>query len=150
MMERKGTYSPKEAFSKLSPYWNLEKDEAIMDFDGDPLRANSTRYKVFHNSLICCTCGIKGKFFAKERSLPVMSDKFHLNLYAVDENGEEVLMTQDHIIPRSKGGSNGVSNLQTMCCRCNCNKGNVMEVDDEFKGSYKKNRRVGKTASKGN
>ena len=37
-------------------------------------------------------------------------------------------LTLDHIKPWSKGGENTVSNLQTMCRRCNCAKGNRMEV----------------------
>lgn len=37
----------------------------------------------------------------------------------IDENGKEVLMTKDHIIPKSKGGANDISNYQTMCKRCN-------------------------------
>lgn len=37
----------------------------------------------------------------------------------IDENGKEVLMTKDHVIPKSKGGANDISNYQTMCKRCN-------------------------------
>lgn len=103
MMERKGIFSISKSFQKIIPYWNLPPKEAIINFDGDPLKATSLRYKVFHNSLKCCICGIEGKYFAKERSLPAVSDKFHLNLYALDEKGNEVLMTKDHIIPKSKG-----------------------------------------------
>ncbi len=148
MMERKGIYPIKETFEKLIPYWDIY--DSVIDFDGDPLRACSVRYKVFYKSIKCCKCGIEGKYFAKERSLPANSDKFHLNLYAVDKDGKEVLMTKDHIIPKSKGGSNKVENMQTMCCRCNEKKGNIMEDGDEFKGYYKKNRRIGEDASNGN
>lgn len=52
---------------------------------------------------------------------------YHLNLYAVDENGKEILMTKDHIIPKSKGGKDHISNYQTMCVRCNMTKGNNVE-----------------------
>ena len=48
---------------------------------------------------------------------------FHLNLYGIN-NGEEVMMTKDHIVPKSKGGSNGLKNMQTMCTVCNEIKGN--------------------------
>lgn len=33
--------------------------------------------------------------------------------------------TLDHIIPRSRGGSNAVSNFEIMCFECNNRKGNV-------------------------
>jgi 5-methylcytosine-specific restriction endonuclease McrA len=46
----------------------------------------------------------------------------HLNLYAVTETGERVLMTKDHIVPRSRGGANQHENYQTMCIICNQQK----------------------------
>jgi len=44
---------------------------------------------------------------------------WHLNLYSVNEHGEEMLMTMDHCHPKSKGGLNSLSNTQTACSRCN-------------------------------
>lgn len=44
-------------------------------------------------------------------------------------NGDTTLYTSDgwfeidHIIPRNKGGRNGILNLQTVCNKCNCKKG---------------------------
>lgn len=49
--------------------------------------------------------------------------RYHLNLYAIDGNGKEVLMTKDHIFPHNKGGKNNISNYQTMCVKCNVAKG---------------------------
>ena len=69
--------------------------------------------------------GIEGKYFAKEKFAD--QSTYHLNLYAVDDNGDEILMTKDHIIPRSKGGIDDISNYQTMCKLCNEAKGNKLE-----------------------
>ena len=55
-----------------------------------------TRYKIFERDKKCLCCG------EKRRSL----------------------FTIDHIVPLSKGGSNGKRNLQTLCFKCNGKKGN--------------------------
>lgn len=124
MLERKSIHSIEEVREKVMPYNTGEKGTIIIDFDGDPLKANSQRYTLFFTKgFKCVKCGIEGKYFAKERDPSSNSDKYHLNLYALDENGKEVLMTKDHIIPKSKGGKNKLENYQTMCCRCNNNKG---------------------------
>jgi hypothetical protein len=49
----------------------------------------------------------------------------HANLYGVGRDGKLVLFTKDHIQPKSKGGSNNLWNLQTMCETCNCEKGSM-------------------------
>jgi len=38
-------------------------------------------------------------------------------------------MTLDHIIPKSKGGSNDVTNLRSTCFKCNCEKGDSISDD---------------------
>jgi 5-methylcytosine-specific restriction endonuclease McrA len=77
----------------------------------------------------CAYCGIKGSFFAVERhNVETKYIKYHLNLYALDDKGNEVLMTADHIIPRSKGGLTTLDNLQTLCCICNLKKADKLEV----------------------
>ena len=124
---RKETYSIEEVRDKVKDVL-FEKDKRLakVDFDGDLIKGNSQRYQTFFTKgCKCVVCGIEGKYFAKERHL---QDKtYHLNLYAVDDNGDEILMTKDHIIPRSKGGIDDISNYQTMCKLCNEAKGNKLE-----------------------
>jgi len=92
-------------------------------FDGHPVKLTSSRLRTFAiKGVTCVSCGIVGSFFFKEKK---KSDcNYHLNLYAVDENGNEVLMTKDHILPKSLGGPNHIDNYQTMCTICNNAKGN--------------------------
>ena len=99
------------------------KRYSYVDIRGDIINGNSQRFQTFFTKgLKCACCGIEGKYFAKEKD--PNAARYHLNLYAVNEAGEEVLMTKDHIIPWSKGGKDDVSNYQTMCEKCNKNKSN--------------------------
>lgn len=87
----------------------------------------SLRYKTFTKlGTVCVSCGVEGAFYAIEKDKGKGSN-YHLNLYAIKENGTEILMTRDHIIPKSKGGKNHISNMQPMCCKCNEKKGNTYE-----------------------
>lgn len=65
----------------------------------------------------CVKCGVEGGYFAAEES---GINKAVLNLYTNDD----VLMTKDHIIPKSYGGGNYISNYQPMCKICNNKKAN--------------------------
>lgn len=90
---------------------------------GESIFTFSDRYKVFFTKgYKCAKCGLEGKYFALEKSVPE-EGRYHLNLYAL-KDGEEILMTKDHIIPRSKGGKNRLENYQPMCTICNHKKGN--------------------------
>jgi hypothetical protein len=48
-----------------------------------------------------------------------------LNLYAAP-GGRITMMTRDHIIPRSLGGSDAVQNLRPGCEDCNGARGNAL------------------------
>jgi len=87
---------------------------------------NRPRVKLFKRlGLDCVSCGCVGTFFALEMD---RCGNVSLDLYGIDTNGVERLLTFDHITPKSKGGSNNPSNLQTMCERCNVKKGNKIPV----------------------
>jgi 5-methylcytosine-specific restriction endonuclease McrA len=91
--------------------------------DGEEMNITN-RLKTFLKGVTCTTCGIKGMYFMK--TLYGDQPRPHLNLYGIDNHGNEVLMTSDHIIPRSRGGGNGLGNRQTMCNKCNIKKGNKL------------------------
>lgn len=85
----------------------------------------------FTHGTDCVSCGIKGEYFwletyyiPKSTHGAYYKKKWHFNLYGVDDNGKEVQLTKDHIIPKSLGGTDCMENYQTMCDRCNARKGN--------------------------
>lgn len=126
-LERKEIYSIEEVEEKVKDVlFEKKRNLSKVDFDGDMIKGNSQRYQTFFTKgCRCVKCGIEGKYFVKEKHLKDIS--FHLNLYAIDENEKEILMTKDHIIPKSKGGANDISNYQTMCKKCNEAKENRLE-----------------------
>ena len=94
-------------------------------FDGFSVNIHSKRLQTFKfKGIRCAKCGIEGSYFSVDRFGRVRPDSPpHLNLYAVNEFGHSVLMTHDHIIPKSKGGADELYNTQTMCVNCNVEKG---------------------------
>jgi hypothetical protein len=61
----------------------------------------SLRYHTFARSLVCAGCGLRGEYFAVERSRHQDTEFFHLNLYGRNADGGEVMLTKDHVVPRS-------------------------------------------------
>ncbi len=90
-----------------------------LELDGHEVGLASFRLRNFllHGPR-CVGCGLKGTHFRKEWCHP-SDPRPHLNLYALGFKGLEVLMTVDHIVPKSRGGGNEQRNLQTMCASCN-------------------------------
>ena len=99
---------------------NVKPERSIIE--GFCVKVDTLRLITFKTRGVkCACCGLEGSFFAIETQKEDIPP--HINLYAIDEAGREVLMTHDHIIPRSKGGKNKLENCQTMCKPCNEKKG---------------------------
>lgn len=121
---RKETYSVEHVLDKLTT--KSGNNIVRVDFDGDLIKMNSQRYKLFkYKGCTCVKCGLVGTFFAKEKS--PAENVYHFNLYGLDKDGKEVMFTKDHILPKSKGGLDKLDNYQVMCEVCNREKGNKIE-----------------------
>jgi len=123
MMERKeGSYSVNEVLDHVDLAWAGRKKK--VDFDGDIIKVWSLRYRLFkEKGCKCVTCGMDGTYFVKERNGD--EGPYHFNLYGI-KDGEEMMMTKDHIHAKSKGGSNRLENLQPMCYECNQEKADTV------------------------
>lgn len=56
------------------------------------------------------------------------ADTYERDSYRCVYCGSPENLTIDHIVPRAYGGTNDRANLQTLCARCNSNKGNRLVV----------------------
>jgi len=94
--------------------------------DGYDVYKRSLRYKTFiEKGYKCVCCGRVGAYYALECDEVANPNRAHFNLYSDDD----VLMTKDHILPKSKGGKDAIENMQTMCTICNGSKGNKVPQD---------------------
>jgi 5-methylcytosine-specific restriction endonuclease McrA len=109
------------------------------------VKMSGTRLECFKRNLQCVGCNRVGNLWLLQRHvnrnprfklncfiencawcIPKMQKhivRAHFNLYHKSKKGQLTLMTQDHIFPKSLGGSNGIDNMQTMCLSCNQKKG---------------------------
>lgn len=119
-----GTYSSDEVFAAMD---SMPRQRRAVLPDGRSFKRTSQRLVLFRQNHICVDCGIEGTVFVLESAHKDITP--HMNLYAVDADGKMILMTKDHILPRSKGGKDLMDNYQTMCQPCNAYKGNVLEEE---------------------
>lgn len=114
--------------------WHIQKrSETEFKYGSGPQRdmihgfkvgLTSLRLRTFArdiDNLRCAHCGIEGKFFSIDSHRNQLAYT-HLNLYGIDHNNEEVLMTCDHILARGLGGADDLSNTQVLCTHCNSKK----------------------------
>jgi 5-methylcytosine-specific restriction endonuclease McrA len=108
------------------------KEGVKIKFFGDQMHLLKKRLLNFrYNGTKCVACGKQGVYFAKER---YENEKtVFLNLYAFDKYGQELLMTCDHIKPKSKGGKDRLYNYQPMCFECNKKKSNIYSLKDRIR-----------------
>lgn len=125
--ERYGKYTLEEVLPYIGKsnhkFWSKEHQRRLS------VRMANQRMLLMGREQDCQCCGLKGEFFYLEKSgcLPP-----HFNLYGMD--GEwPVLMTMDHIHPRSLGGKTEQSNLQLLCKHCNYAKKNDVLTLDELR-----------------
>lgn len=125
-----GCYEESELTEKLKVA--ISEDSKI-ELEGRLISTDSDRYKLYiTKGCSCIRCGLKATFWAlQDNSGKHINHQLHLNLYGV-YNGKVVMMTKDHIIPKSKGGANHIDNYQPLCETCNKRKGNRYEEELEL------------------
>lgn len=98
------TYKANKKKIKIDKYRVKTKDDRYLNF--------------ITNGFKCAKCGAIGEYANLECCNRLGN---HLNVYAI-KNGEPLLLTKDHIYPKSKGGLDNIKNYQVLCEECNMNK----------------------------
>ena len=109
----------KAAMSENSPI-RIEKRKII--YHGELVKICTLRLQTFAIRGLICKCGLQASYFALERHHVSKNGVYHLNLWGVNEIGEEILFTHDHVLARSLGGKDEIENTTTMCTICNFEK----------------------------
>lgn len=129
----------------IAPLGILQSLDSSQVICGETINMNSQSYTLFKSKGVKCKhCGIEGKFCGIEKHKKYR--EYKIKVYALTQNNTEILMTVDHIIPLSRGGTDTLENLQPLCEICNRSKGNYLE--SELKNRFNENnfkiRKIGK------
>ena len=102
--------------------WTL--GDAVLQIRGGHSRFDGSRSKLDIHSIIAC----EGRVATPLRQVPPLTNQAlfrrdrNLCLYCGDEHLDREL-TRDHVLPRSRGGSDQWDNVVAACRRCNHRKG---------------------------
>lgn len=89
------------------------------------------RWEMFRNKgYSCVVCGLTGTHTVLWKDHPEAKG-IHADLVCYTDDGM-VMMTIDHIIPKSKGGTDSLDNFQPMCYPCNHAKADLDLTHEEI------------------
>ena len=132
---RHDTVELSEMLALIQLNWGARRARAILQ-NGYEVGVSSLRLQTFciaaagKKGIHYKACGLRAQYFAVESFAGSLLPSTHANLYG-KKGDVEVLFTQDHVIPRSRGGKDNLNNSQVMCQPCNSRKGS--RSDRKFK-----------------
>jgi len=129
-----------EIVEKILFFWGAPRRTKALLSTGHEVGVVSLRMRTFgraassKSGIHCKACGLKATHFAIEGFTGSQIPSVHANLYGMKHN-VEVLFTQDHVLPVSRGGKDSLNNSQVMCQPCNSRKGS--RSDRKFKAEMR-------------
>lgn len=97
-----------------------------LTYNGKVVQRDLHRFNVLLSCpLECCFCGLKATHGTIEKAANDFVMPFQLNIYS-----HNTMLTWDHIVPKSLGGSDDPLNGRIACKNCNQDRGNEMELHE--------------------
>ena len=115
--------------AQLIKHFTLEQIIPLLSKHKESFTINDKEYvvylgkstqKLFAGSQVCVNCGRTGTHFRLYHDPKQSIPKFINSMCLFSD--DNMLMTADHIVPRSAGGLTHSINLQVMCLKCNQKK----------------------------
>lgn len=133
MSERYDRFA-KFAIEDVLPFIPEDRHTFSYLIGGEPVekdvRMGGYRMSLWLRGTDCVCCGLKGTHIWLEQNTSGVRPA-HFNLYGLDNDKNEVMLTTDHILAKSKGGKNDPDNLQLLCSRCNsCKRAENLTLEE--------------------
>lgn len=111
--------------TSLVPIEDFELAGAISTLLGERVKTRGLRVRVIHEERDCANpeCSHRATHVGLTPNVgrDNAANGYHVNYYSL-VGPAPVLMTIDHIVPKSKGGTHSRANTQAMCVKCNSAK----------------------------
>lgn len=116
------------------PFEDGKGNHVGIEFEGVMVKVRKTRVYTLikkKGERKCACCGAVAKYVKVDKLQIHGVAQTKITVIGEKQNGVEVVMTADHIIARTRGGSNNVmENMQLQCMDCNRAKGNMLPSEE--------------------
>lgn len=114
----------------INEFMDMRNSGVFTFKNGKQIKLTATGKIVLRDNFTCKQCKIKTKYAVIIENINAKEDYYNVAFYTqkrTKEGYRYLVMTKDHIIPKSLGGSNNKKNYQLYCVDCNADKADTID-----------------------